>query len=80
MNTPKQPNGTLLSPAPCYAVFIRKAGNWIQESVPFNSYAAAQTHAKLTRRARPFVEMTRVRRLPHNAKSPDSGEKGKANE
>jgi hypothetical protein len=51
---------------PCYAVFVRKAGNWIQESVPFDSYASAQAHAKLTRRARPFVEMTRVRRLSHN--------------
>lgn len=48
---------------PQYAVFIRKAGNWTQESTPFDSYADAQTHAKLTRRARPFVEMTRVRRI-----------------
>lgn len=48
---------------PSYAVFIRKTGNWIQESVPFGSYADAQGHAKLTRRARPFVKMTRVRRI-----------------
>jgi hypothetical protein len=67
MNTPKNSTGGCCPPPPCYAVFVRKAGNWIQESVPFDSYAAAQAHAKLTRRARPFVEMTRVRRLPHNA-------------
>ena len=55
----------------CYAVFVRKVGSWIQESVPFDSYSEAQSHAKLTRRARPFVEMTRVRRLPHNAELSD---------
>jgi hypothetical protein len=62
MNTPKDSTGGCCPPPPCYAVFIRKAGNWIQESVPFDSYADAQAHAKLTRRARPFVEITRVRR------------------
>ena len=36
--------------------------------MPFDSYAEAQAHAKLTRRARPFLEMARVRRIPHNAK------------
>ena len=33
--------------------------------MPFYDYAEAQAHAKLTRRARVFVEMTRVRRIPH---------------
>lgn len=67
MNAPKDSTGGCCPPPPCYAVFVRKAGRWIQESVPFYSYAEAQSHAKLTRRARPFVEMTRVRRLPHNS-------------
>jgi hypothetical protein len=52
--------------ATCYAVFVRKSRGWVQESIPFDSYADAQNHAKLTRRARPFAEMTRVRRIPHN--------------
>ena len=65
MKTPKTETGGCCPPPPCYAVFIRKAGNWIQESVPFYDYAEAQAHAKLTRRARVFVEMTRVRRIPH---------------
>lgn len=64
---PTSIDGCSLTESPCYAVFVRKSGNWIQESVPFDSYADAQAHAKLTRRARPFVEMTRVRRISHNA-------------
>lgn len=67
----KQKTGGGCPEATCYAVFVRKAGNWTQESVPFDSYAEAQSHAKLTRRARPFVEMTRVRRLPHNKELTD---------
>ena len=66
MSTLETPTGGCCSPPPCYAVFIRTAGNWVQESVPFDSYADAQAHAKLVRRARVFVEMTRVRRIPHN--------------
>ena len=50
---------------PCYAVFIRKRGVWVQQSVPMG-YAEAQEHAKLVRRGVAFVEKTRVRRLPHN--------------
>jgi len=68
MNTKPTPTLAAVAPATtCYAVFVRKSGNWTQESVPFESYAAAQAHAKLIRRARPSVEITRVRRLPHKA-------------
>jgi len=41
----------------------------MQESVPFADYADAMAHAKMTRRGRPFVEMTRVRRISHNSPS-----------
>lgn len=48
---------------PMYAVFVRKGGIWRQESIPMTSYQEAKEHARRTRKARPFVEMTRVRRL-----------------
>ncbi len=68
MNTKSNANaGSGCPDTTCYAVFVRKAGNWMRESVPFYSYTDAQAHAKLTRRARPFVEMTRVRRISPNA-------------
>jgi hypothetical protein len=68
MKIPKTETGGCCPPPPCYAVFIRKTGK-IQESVPFDDYTEAQAHAKLTRRARVFVEMTRVRRIPHNSQA-----------
>ena len=52
---------------PCYAVFIRGSGGWLKQSVNFDDYAAAQTHAKLVRRCIPFVQKTRVRRVPRNS-------------
>ena len=50
---------------PCYAVFIRKHGEWVMQSIPMG-YAEAQEHAKIVRRGMAFVEKTRVRRIPHN--------------
>jgi len=52
--------------SPCYAVFIRKRGEWVQQSVVFTDYGEAQAHAKLVRRCVAFIELTRVRRIPHN--------------
>ena len=70
MNTKSNSNaGSDCPDTTCYAVFVRKDGNWMRESVPFYSYTDAQAHAKLTRRARPCLEMTRVRRISHNDKS-----------
>jgi hypothetical protein len=53
-------------PSPCYAVLVRKRGEWVQQSVEFTDYGEAQSHAKLVRRGVAFIERTRVRRLPHN--------------
>lgn len=52
-------------PSPCYAVFVRKQGEWVQQSVSFTDYGEAQEHAKLVRRCVLFIEKTRVRRIPH---------------
>ena len=57
-------------PSSCYAVFVRKQGQWIQQSMPLATYKEAQDHAKLVRRCVLFIEKTRVRRLPHNSALP----------
>lgn len=46
-----------------YAVFIRKKGKWLQQSVPFRGYEPAQAHAKSVRKMFPTAEKTRVRRI-----------------
>ena len=46
-----------------YAVFVRKHGEWVQQSVLFTDYCEAQKHAKLVRRLLVFVEKTRVMRF-----------------
>lgn len=46
-----------------YAVFVRKVGIWIKQSIDFTDYKQALEHAKLVRRAMLFIEKTRVKRV-----------------